>query len=170
MVIINECIYNYFYEGLPSYIQPNEINFVRSGTDIEHISTARITLVTYNLLLQPALREHVEAQQFKCVVVDESHYLKNRNAKRTKTILPILQKATRVLLLSGTPALARPEELWSQLEGVCPGEFGSFTPFATRYCNAHRGRFGWDTKGSSHLVRLSPSVHACARICRVWWQ
>ena len=33
---------------------------------------------------QPALQGSVLAQNFKCVIVDESHYLKNPKAKRTK--------------------------------------------------------------------------------------
>jgi hypothetical protein len=58
---------------LPACIEPHEINFVRSGTDVEHIATAKITLVTYGLLQQPAMREQLEGQRFQCVIVDESY-------------------------------------------------------------------------------------------------
>jgi len=44
--------------------------------------------------------------------------LKNRASKRTRTLLPVLKSSTRVLLLSGTPALARPLELYPQLEAL----------------------------------------------------
>lgn len=36
-------------------------------------------------------------------------------AKRTKEVLPIVRAAKRVLLLSGTPALNRPKELYPQV-------------------------------------------------------
>jgi hypothetical protein len=49
------------------------------------------------------------------VIVDESHYLKNTKTKRTKAVLPVLQRAKRVVLLSGTPALSRPNELFTQV-------------------------------------------------------
>ena len=107
-------------------------------------------------MLQAGLQQRLNAQGFKCVIVDESHYLKNMKTKRTQALLPMLRKARRVLLLSGTPALARPEELFPQLDAVQPGTFGSFSAFAARYCNAHRTRFGWDTRGASNL----PELHA----------
>jgi SWI/SNF-related matrix-associated actin-dependent regulator 1 of chromatin subfamily A len=44
---------------------------------------------------------------FKVIVVDESHYLKSADSKRTTNISPLVMKASRVLLLSGTPALSR---------------------------------------------------------------
>ena len=45
------------------------------------------------------------------VIVDESHYIKNRKAAQTKFVVPLVQKAERKFLLTGTPALARPEEV-----------------------------------------------------------
>lgn len=48
-------------------------------------------------------------------MVDESHYMKSRNATRSKILLPIVQKASRAILLTGTPALGRPEEVLAVL-------------------------------------------------------
>jgi SNF2 family DNA or RNA helicase len=45
-----------------------------------------------------------------------SHMLKNIKTKRTSKLIPILHATSRCLLLSGTPALARPTELWPQLK------------------------------------------------------
>lgn len=45
-------------------------------------------------------------------MIDESHYMKSRNATRSKILLPIVQKALRAILLTGTPALGRPEEVF----------------------------------------------------------
>ncbi|EDO28476.1 predicted protein [Nematostella vectensis] len=42
--------------------------------------------------------------------------------------------ATRVILLSGTPALSRPEELYTQICAVNPRMFPSFHEFGKRYC------------------------------------
>ncbi len=50
-------------------------------------------------------------QQFNFIIVDESHYLKNRKAVTTKYLVPLLQQAKHKLLLTGTPALARPVEV-----------------------------------------------------------
>lgn len=132
---------------------PMDVGLIRSGTDIAELSKP-VTVVTYGLAAQPGLQQRLQTQGFKCVIVDESHYLKNPKSKRTQGLMPILHAARRVLLLSGTPALARPEELYPQIDAVRPGEFGSFSAFAQRYCNAHRTRFGWDTRGASNLPEL----------------
>ncbi|MED6140779.1 hypothetical protein PIB30_096802 [Stylosanthes scabra] len=57
------------------------------------------------------------------VIVYESHYLKNALAKRTTATLPVIKKAQYAILLSGTPALSRPLELFKQLEALYPDVF-----------------------------------------------
>ncbi|KAI9111354.1 hypothetical protein K1719_017044 [Acacia pycnantha] len=47
------------------------------------------------------------------VIADESHFLKNAQAKRTTASLPVIKKAQYAILLSGTPALSRPIELFN---------------------------------------------------------
>lgn len=51
----------------------------------------------------------------KTVVFDEAHYLKNLEAERTKRALEIVTPAEYRFMLTGTPVLNRPEELWAQL-------------------------------------------------------
>ena len=46
----------------------------------------------------------------------------------------LLQAATRVILLSGTPALSRPLELYTQICAIQPGLFPTFHQFGIRYC------------------------------------
>jgi SWI/SNF-related matrix-associated actin-dependent regulator of chromatin subfamily A-like protein 1 len=91
---------------------------------------------------------------FPCVIADESHNLKEKTSQRTQLAMPILLKAKRLVLLSGTPALARPVELWSQVHPLAPDLFGSYTQFTKEYCNAKRGRFGWDVSGLSNADDL----------------
>jgi hypothetical protein len=45
---------------------------------------------------------------FRSIILDESHLLKNKDAKRTRVVLPLLIAAERCLLLKGTPAFAKP--------------------------------------------------------------
>ena len=72
--------------------------------------------------------------------------------------MPILRNAKRLLLLSGTPALARPVELWAQLYCLNSELFGSYSNFTKRYCNARRGRFGWDVTGLSNADELHQNL------------
>ncbi|XP_067405629.1 DNA annealing helicase and endonuclease ZRANB3 isoform X2 [Emydura macquarii macquarii] len=80
------------------------------------------------------------------------------NAIRSKILLPIVQNADRAILLTGTPALGRPEELFMQIEALFPRRFGTWSEYAKKYCNAHVRFFGkraqWDCRGASNLDEL----------------
>jgi SWI/SNF-related matrix-associated actin-dependent regulator of chromatin subfamily A-like protein 1 len=90
------------------------------------------------------------------MIADESHYLKNRTAKRTKVLIPLIRSAKRTLLITGTPALACPQELFPQMQAAGCDIFSSFTKFAARYCNPFQSPYGLDTTGSANL----PELHA----------
>jgi SWI/SNF-related matrix-associated actin-dependent regulator 1 of chromatin subfamily A len=78
----------------------------------------RIVICSYGLA--PALinNGNIAPGTFRCIIVDESHMLKNKSSKRTLALLPSLKAADRVLMLSGTPALAKPLELYPQLSAL----------------------------------------------------
>jgi len=77
------------------------------------------------------------------VIADESHCIKSFKAQRTKAIVPLLKSARRAILLTGTPAISRPIELFTQIDAVAPGKFGKKTAYEKRYCDGKRSRFGW---------------------------
>ncbi|XP_053070938.1 DNA annealing helicase and endonuclease ZRANB3 isoform X4 [Acinonyx jubatus] len=141
-------------------LSPEDINVIQNKTDIGRISTSKVTILGYGLLTTDAetLICALNNQNFKVVIVDESHYMKSRNATRSKILLPIVQTAKRAILLTGTPALGRPEELFMQIEALFPQKFGTWTEYAKRYCNAHMRFFGkrpqWDYRGASNLNEL----------------
>ncbi|NXY24665.1 ZRAB3 endonuclease, partial [Atrichornis clamosus] len=141
-------------------LSPDDISIIQNKTDIGRISTSKVTILGYGLLTSDAqtLVDALYRQNFKVVVIDESHYMKSRNATRSKILLPIVQKALRAVLLTGTPALGRPEELFMQIEALFPSRFGTWSEYAKRYCNAHVRFFGkrkqWDCRGASNLGEL----------------
>lgn len=95
------------------------------------------------------------------VVFDESHYLKNNKAARTKAAKKLAQGVKLRLMLTGTPILNRPSELISQLDILGRLQaFGGFWSFAKRYCAATQGTFGWDMSGASHLDELHDRLRA----------
>uniref|UniRef100_A0A8C0ZBZ7 Zinc finger RANBP2-type containing 3 n=1 Tax=Cyanistes caeruleus TaxID=156563 RepID=A0A8C0ZBZ7_CYACU len=95
-------------------LSPDDISIIQNKTDIGGISTSKVTILGYGLLTSDAqtLVDALYRQNFKVVVIDESHFMKSRNATRSKILLPIVQKALRAILLTGTPALGRPEEVF----------------------------------------------------------
>lgn len=141
--------------------------------DIREIMKAKesidslVSIISYDLVHK--MIPKIEKTNFQVVIADESHMIKNNVAKRTNAIVPILKNSKRVILLSGTPALSRPEEVFTQLDALRPDIFPSkkgFELFATRYCNGHKGAWGWDTKGASHLTELHTLLCETAMIRR----
>uniref|UniRef100_A0A8C7YUC1 Zinc finger, RAN-binding domain containing 3 n=1 Tax=Oryzias sinensis TaxID=183150 RepID=A0A8C7YUC1_9TELE len=141
-------------------LQPGDINLVENKSHTAGICSSKVTVLGYGLLTTDArpLVEALTRQRFSVVVVDESHYLKSRNAARTKILVPLIQSAKRAILLTGTPALGRPEELFMQIDALNPRRFGTWTDYAKKYCNAHYRYFGprrqWDCRGASNLEEL----------------
>jgi SWI/SNF-related matrix-associated actin-dependent regulator 1 of chromatin subfamily A len=71
----------------------------------------------------------------------------------------IAKRAKRMILLSGTPALSRPRELFSQISLVDPTLFPYFQGFGIRYCDGHKVSYGagrevYDFTGSSNMHEL----------------
>ena len=93
---------------------------------------------------------------FNYIIADEAHYLKSRTAKRTQSLTPILQRAKRVVLLTGTPILAKPMEIFPLLHILRPDKFKGFKEFGSRYCDPKILRFGIiDWSGSSNSRELN---------------
>ncbi|XP_071102073.1 SWI/SNF-related matrix-associated actin-dependent regulator of chromatin subfamily A-like protein 1 [Haliotis cracherodii] len=133
---------------IPS-LDPQEINVVVSGKS--SCTSGQVNIVSYDILARKA--EDVKKKHFQVVIMDECHFLKNFKTVRTKAALPILQNARKVLLLSGTPALSRPSELYTQIVAVVPSLF-KFHDFGVRYCDGKQQPWGWDFSGASNMAEL----------------
>ncbi|KAK8471029.1 hypothetical protein PHAVU_003G123100 [Phaseolus vulgaris] len=103
-------------------------------------------IISYDLV--PKLQNMLMKCDFKVVIADESHFLKNAQAKRTTASLPVIKKAQYALLLSGTPALSRPIELFKQLEALYPDVYKNVHDYGNRYCKG--GFFGLYQGASNH--------------------
>ena len=127
-------------------IQKQDIQLFKVGKD-QFSEVAQVFIMSYDLAQRKS--ESIAEREFKSVIADECHYLKNRDAKRSKQLMPILQQAKRCILISGTPMLSRPVEAFNLLTILRPDIFGKFNEFANRYCAPKQGRFGMDYTGNS---------------------
>lgn len=96
----------------------------------------------YLIINYEALRLHKELQKlhWDVLIFDEAHKIKNRKAKQTKAAKKL--KADHIYLLTGTPMLNRPDELWSLLNRLYPDRFSSYWRFAEYYCTITHNGFG----------------------------
>ena len=100
------------------------------------------------------------------VVFDEGQMLTNEKSKRSKACRALAKRARYRAVLTGTPFLNRPIELWNVIETISPGRLGGWMPFAKRYTGAFQdevpvrgGEEGetqkvWNVKGASHTDEL----------------
>jgi SWI/SNF-related matrix-associated actin-dependent regulator 1 of chromatin subfamily A len=120
--------------------------------------TVELTIINYDMVWK---RADLTERTWDLVVYDESQYLKNPKAKRTRASLAI--PARRRVFLTGTPILNRPVELWPIVNAIDPEGLGrNFFGFAQRYCGAKQIRAGrkmvWDFTGASNLEELQDKM------------
>ncbi len=102
-----------------------------------------------------ASKFHQIISDYKVIICDECHYIKSPKSKRTMNLMPILQQSSRLIMISGTPALSRPLELYTVLTALDKNMFTSFFEYGLRYCDAHKvGQF-YNYKGCSNAEELN---------------
>ncbi len=125
-------------------------------------------------------------RNYDLLVLDEGQYCKNPKSARTKEVFRRRKYCRQTLILTGTPILNRPEELFPLLQltaplqwdpaglkgqELCgPGEGAGFKQYANRYCDAKKRFFGrksfWDTSGASNLEELHQKLRDSVMIRR----
>ncbi|KAK7070522.1 SWI/SNF-related matrix-associated actin-dependent regulator of chromatin subfamily A-like protein 1 [Halocaridina rubra] len=146
-----------------SDINRHDIAVLNTGKD--YIENAKVVITSYDLMARRAkeLLDH----GFRVVIMDESHMLKSFKTARYKAASPIMKQAKRVILLSGTPALSRPSELYTQICGIDSSLFPGFHDFGIRYCAGKQLPWGWDFNGSSNMEELQIILEARLMIRRL---
>lgn len=132
-----------------------------SGRTPEPLDLSGNVLYVINYDIAAAWSKELSRHLWDVIVLDESHYLKNTKAQRTKAILgskigqefPLRSK--RRIALSGTPIVNRPVEAWPVLAWLDPERWGNFWAYAKRYCGAYHNGWGWDFSGASNLEELN---------------
>ena len=117
-------------------------------------------IINYDILGRhlASLKEH----EWKGLVFDEAHYLKNHRSKRHRFAVDLASHTdddTVIHLLTGTPLTSRPRDLFPLLQLVRHSLGRSFLTFAKRYCDAFKGDFGWVTEGASNIEELTVQLH-----------
>ena len=96
--------------------------------------------------------------KFDLIIVDEAHYIQNKQAQRTKLINDIAKASERLWLLTGTPITSRPINYFNLLNLIeCPVAL-NWMAYVKRYCSGFQFRAGkrrvWNVSGASNLEEL----------------
>lgn len=90
--------------------------------------TSNWTIVSYDLARTEPIGKALAKQDFDLLILDEAHYLKTIDSRRTRAIFgggegrtfePIVDRCTRVLALTGTPLPNRPREAYTLARALC---------------------------------------------------
>lgn len=128
-------------------------------------STADIVIINYDIVHK--FLGVLNDRDWDLRVCDESQYIKNPKARRTKSTLAI--RAARKAALTGTPIENRPIEIWPVLNDLDPSAWpkGGFFQFARRYCAAKQNGFGWDFSGHSNEAELQHKLRSSIMVRRL---
>lgn len=135
---------------------------ILNGKESERKS--QIYIINYDILSK---HKWIAEENWDIVICDESHYLKNPKAIRTKAALEILKKAKKKVMLTGTPIMNRPIELQTVLAALDCDFAKNWFGYAKRYCAARQNRFGWDVSGASNLDELQEKLRASVMVRRL---
>ena len=138
------------------------VHIVKPGNE-NFSKKASVTIIGYDSLRRCIL--DLRAHEWDLLVADEAQYLKEVDTARTMAVFGSHERrvgsipAARKLLLSGTPFLNRPRELWPLLWFLAPKEFANRRDFLFNFCGAHeiyvpgKGKV-WNFDGASNLDEL----------------
>ena len=125
------------------------------------IPRADITVLNYEIV--HAHRERLAISRPKALILDESHYVKNPAAKRTRAVRRLAESLSPdalKLALTGTPVMNHPDELIAQLRILGRlEEFGSGARFKRRFQGAGaEERIHWHLRRTCFVRRLKKDV------------
>ncbi|XP_042035654.1 DNA annealing helicase and endonuclease ZRANB3 isoform X3 [Salvia splendens] len=140
---------------------PSDIHLVFRGPDNPARLTKlpRIVVISYTMLRR--LRSSMLEQDWVTLIVDESHHLhcskQSSEKDELQVVLDVATKVKHLILLSGTPSLSRPFDIFHQINMLWPGLLGKGKyDFAKTYCSLKKiqGRQGIVFKDFSRGTRL----------------
>lgn len=125
---------------------------------------------SYQSLLNKNTWRALAAHEWDLLVLDEAHYLKNPDAKRTKAVYDpdkgLWRKAKRVWALSGSPVPNHLGELYPHVAALAPHIFEevcrnhmTYGQWVDAFCVVrHHPQFGRQIKGSQNQHVLRPKL------------
>ena len=114
--------------------------------------TGKTVIINYDILAEwvDALTEI----DFKTLILDEIHHIKNNKAKRTKAAIHIGKQIPSIIGLTGTPIVNRPIEAFNSIKLINSTIVSNRMDYAYKFCGAHHNGFGWDFNGATNTNEL----------------
>lgn len=148
-----------------------------------------VKVFSYDKMTQSKeVRNEIAKFEPDVIVIDEAHYLKNRQAKRTKYLYGqfcrgdgLVRFADRVWLLSGTPIPNDVSDFWTHLKAIWQYPL-NFTDYTLYFCKTWNGQFGLKVLGNkaermgefktilSSIMLRRKAENVLKELPQLWWQ
>ena len=122
------------------------------GQTPKRLRTDRVYLINYAVLSY--WTKELRRIKPQIVIFDEVHYIKNRDAIRTKAALSIARKIPHVIGLTGTPTQGRALDLYSIIMLIDDCIFPSYWYYMQRYCGAKWNGYSFDFTNDTNTEEL----------------
>lgn len=152
-------------ERWDSSFLPKDIHLVFGRQDnLDYLDASpRVVVISYKMLSR--LRKSMVNRRWALMIIDESHNIrctkKKQEKNETKAVLELAPNVNHIVLLSGTPSLSRPFDIYHQINMLCPHLLGSDKyDFANKYCLRHavrgcQGKIYQDFSKGARLTELN---------------
>jgi SWI/SNF-related matrix-associated actin-dependent regulator of chromatin subfamily A-like protein 1 len=123
-----------------------------------------LTIINYDIL--DAWKDFLTKMNYKILIIDEPHFIKNYKAKRTRACRMLGKKIDKILALGGTILVNRPIEMYNTLNLVRPDIWNHREDFKWRYCDPKWTPWGWNFSGACNLDKLHKELKRTCMIRR----
>lgn len=170
--------YNWFEKWLEITGEKRTVAVIESKETRKHKNNwnADVVVINYDIIGKKQGKgttmkfQELTETEWKMVIFDEAHFLKNKTSQRAQAAKRITQISDdiKIQLLTGTATMSKPVELWNLLK-LCKVEdkiADDWYQFVRRYCGGYRGKFGWVTDGATNTLELNKKLRETCYIRR----
>lgn len=141
------------WQNIPIYITGDTKAKRKKAYDGMAASQAGILITNYHNFLTDA--DQINALNFDLCILDEAHCVKRG---KMNSLISETMRGKRTILLTGTPLLSAPDDIYGIVSMTDPNYFGAQEDFKERYIVTEYGIYGEQIVGAIHLNELREKI------------
>lgn len=131
---------------------PNDRVLLSEGVSRDRQDILKIPAQWYIINIE-MLRTYV-MPKVETFIIDESHHVRGRDSQQARGALAVAMLTPRVYLLSATPIIKEPDDLFMQLRLIDGPNFKSYYVFIDKYCKTLNTPWGTKVMGAKNPLEV----------------